>query len=133
MNQPARQLEIGTCGNTVIHIVQWDGVTAQAELSCACLFTHSLHSDGLHGGAADLNQALGGALTQLWSAGLPAKDGMQPMLLTKLPKSMAASMALVIGMGPPEKWTPHVSSTAVAIAAGSAIQHRVQSAAIAPS
>ena len=133
MDASPKELKLGQGRDTVIKIAVWDGVGAKTELSCACLFTHSLHADGLQGGAADLDRALDGALTRLWTKGIPAADSLQTLLMTKLPKSIAASSCLVVGLGKPEFWAARKSADAVAVSVNAAIQHKVASAAFAPS
>lgn len=40
----------------------WDGVFAEVDLYCGCIFTHEINHAEMKGGLADLNQAFGGKI-----------------------------------------------------------------------
>lgn len=114
-----------------LDIAVWDGLGANVDLSCACMFTHELEG-GPHGGLLHLDHALSGMLLRLRDEGVFQGAPMETLLISQPPEAIAARAVMVIGMGEPAAWTPAVTAAAVGMAVRAAMQLGVTSAAFAP-
>jgi hypothetical protein len=124
---------IGSWRGVAIEVAAWDGVAAEVDLSCACMFSHEVQGDAPKGGLAHLDEALGHAVTELRRDGYFHADEMETLLISRPPVGIAADRVLIIGLGAPSPWTPPVMGRAVAAAYRSAIQQQMGSVAFAPS
>jgi hypothetical protein len=124
---------IGSWRGVAIEVAAWDGVAAEVDLSCACMFSHEVRDRGPKGGLAHLDAALGHAVTDLRRDGYFHADEMETLLVGRPPAGIAAGRVLIVGLGAPSPWTPPVMGRAVAAAYRSAVQQQVGSVAFAPS
>ncbi|QNK01498.1 M17 family peptidase N-terminal domain-containing protein [Dyella telluris] len=124
---------IGSSHGVTIQVAAWDGVAAQAELSCACMFTHEVSSDGPQGGLKHLDDALGSRLVTMRREGSFTATRGSSLLIDHPPANISASAVLVLGLGSPDDWTPAVMGDAVAQAYLIASQRGFASVAFAPS
>lgn len=123
---------LGVWQGISLDIAAWDGVAANVELSCACMFTSELEG-GPRGGLLHLDNALSGLLMRLRNEGAFAGKPMETLLISRPPASITARAVLVIGMGEPSEWTLAVTASAAATAVRTAMLLGVASAAFAPS
>ena len=108
--------EVGTYRGVKIEIRMVDSVRAEVDLSAACLFTHQIDHKSLVGGLADLDNALGGRLSQVRADGAFRGLPMETLVIDKAPSTVKAPAILVVGMGEPEDWSADQSAAAVACA-----------------
>lgn len=123
---------VGTYRSVAIEVAAWDAVGAEVDLSCAGMFTHEVGGAPLVGGLLDLDRALGGRLQQLRAENVFRAQEMETLILKKLPSEIAADAILVIGMGDPERWTPHLMERATRVGVREAIRLGATTAGIAP-
>jgi len=126
------QQSLGYWQGVSLDIATLDGVTADVDLSFACMFARELES-GLRGGLLHLNNALSGMLTQMRDDGVYLGQPMETLLISRPPPTIAARTVMVIGMGEPAEWTAAVTAKAVETAIRAATQLGATSAAFAPS
>ncbi|WP_322023759.1 M17 family peptidase N-terminal domain-containing protein [Burkholderia sp. BCC1977] len=124
---------IGRWRDVSFEVAAWDGVGAQVDLSCGCMFAHEATGDGPTGGLRHLDIALSGALTGLRREGHFRAAPMETLLISHPPAGIAARTLLLVGLGDPASWTIERTADAVATAARTAMQQGVESAAFAPS
>lgn len=122
---------LGNRQGVSLEVAVMDGVTADVDLSFACMFTREL-GDGPHGGLLHLDNALSGALVRLRSEGVFRGEPMETLLISQPPAGIAARAVMVIGVGDPLVWSPEVTARAAATAIRAAVQLGVASAAFAP-
>nr|WP_174506709.1 M17 family peptidase N-terminal domain-containing protein [Acinetobacter sp. Marseille-Q1620] len=127
-----KRQSIGKYQDLHIEIITWDSVSAEVELSCACLFHHEVGRDYFIGGLADLDHALGGQLRQIREDGYFNADLYQTLLLDQPQTTLKAPNALLIGMGNPEDLSVEKIGNAVSIAFKTANQLGLESVAFAP-
>ena len=109
-------VDIGRYRGVMLAVGMVDAVRAEVDLSVACLFTHQIDEQPLAGGLANLDQALGGKLTQLRAEGTFRGWPLQTLLIDRTPDAVKAPALLVVGMGEPELWSAEASAAAVACA-----------------
>jgi hypothetical protein len=126
------QRTIGVLHGVSITVAAWDGAMAAVDLSFACMFERELTDAGPAGGLRHLDDALGGALTELRRAGYFRASPMETLLLSRLPATIVARAVMVVGLGDPSTWLPARTAEAAASAIRTAIQHGVASVAFAP-
>ena len=124
---------IGAYRSVELEVAAWDGAGADADLSVACLFSHEPPGTDLSGGALHLDTALGGALTRFRGEGRFKAGAGETMLLRPSPPRTVSPQLLIVGLGPPDRWTPAVSGAAAALAVDWAIALDLASLAFAPS
>lgn len=124
---------LGSWKGVSLEVAAMDGVTADVDLSFACMFSHELGDDGPHGGLLHLDKALSGALVRLRGEGAFRGELMETLLFNHLPAGITARAVMVIGVGDPSVWSPEVTARAAAAAVRAAVQLGVASAAFAPS
>nr|WP_175801842.1 M17 family peptidase N-terminal domain-containing protein [Burkholderia anthina] len=124
---------IGSWRDVSFEVAAWDGVGAQVDLSCGCMFAHEATADGPTGGLRHLDVALLGALTDLRREGHFLAAPMETLLIDLPPAGIAARTILLVGLGDPASWTIERTADAAATAARTAMHHGVESAAFAPS
>ncbi|RQZ42245.1 peptidase M17 [Burkholderia sp. Bp9090] len=124
---------IGRWREVSFEVAAWDGVGAQVDLSCGCMFAREATGDGPTGGLRHLDLALSGALTGLRREGRFLAAPMETLWISHPPAGIAARALLLVGLGDPASWTIERTADAVATAARTAIQQEVESAAFAPS
>ena len=129
----AEQRTIGVLHGVSITVAAWDGAMAAVDLSFACMFERELTDAGPAGGLRHLDDALGGALTELRRAGYFRANPMEMLLLSQLPATVVARAIMVVGLGDPATWSPALTAEAAASAVRAAIQLGIESAAFAPS
>jgi hypothetical protein len=129
----AEQRTIGVLHGVSITVAAWDGAMAAVDLSFACMFERELTDAGPAGGLRHLDDALGGALTELRRAGYFRASPLETLLLSRLPATVVARAVMVVGLGDPSTWSPALTAEAAATAVRAAIQQGVESAAFAPS
>lgn len=125
------QKTLGSWQQVSLDIAAWDGVAADVDLSCACMFTHELDG-GPRGGLLHLDHALSGMLLRLREEGVFRGAAMETLLISQPPEAIAARAVMVIGMGEPSAWKPAVTAAAAGMAVRAAMQLGVASAAFAP-
>ncbi|MBR8210642.1 peptidase M17 [Burkholderia cenocepacia] len=123
---------IGSWRDVSFEVDAWDGVGAQVDLSCGCMFTYEA-GGGPTGGLRHLDVTLSGALTGLRREGFFSAAPMETLLISRPPEGIAAAALLLVGLGDPASWTIETTADAAATAARTAIQHGSKSAAFAPS
>ncbi len=128
-----KQFLIGQYKNLNINIVTWDGVTAEVDLSCGCLFDHEVGHVPVQGGLADLNQTLNGKLLQIREEKLFTAVRFETLLFDQAQPNIQSEKLLLIGMGNPEDWSTADTAKAVQIAFRTAQQLGAKSVAFAPS
>ncbi len=128
-----KQFLIGQYKNLNINIVTWDGVTAEVDLSCGCLFDHEVDHAPVQGGLADLNQTLNGKLLQIREEKLFTAVRFETLLFDQAQPNIQSEKLLLIGMGNPEDWSTADTAKAVQVAFRTAQQLGVKSVAFAPS
>ncbi|MBJ9985603.1 peptidase M17 [Acinetobacter sp. S40] len=116
MTQDIKRKTIGTYKKLKIEIVTWDGVTAEVDLSCGCLFHHEINGMTMQGGLADLDHALDGKIHTIRDKNLFDATRFDHLLLNQSQTSIYAPQVLLIGMGDPEEWTLEHTAKAVQIA-----------------
>ena len=129
----ARTLPIGSYRTVQLEVAVWDGVTAEVDLSVACLFEREPDGVKLGGGARHLDEALGGALTRLRRQGRFRARVAQTLVVRPAPGRVSAPRILVVGLGNPSIWCPDISGRASAAATDWAIRTGAHSVAFAPS
>lgn len=122
---------IGFSHGVSVEVAVRDAVTAEVDLSCACMFSHEV-GEGPTGGLAHLDATLGHAATLLRREGHFAAAEGETLLIPRPPSGIAARQVLLIGLGAPEVWTPQVMARAVATAVGFAGALKASSVAFAP-
>jgi Cytosol aminopeptidase family, N-terminal domain len=128
---PARQIGIGAYRGVTLNVAVWDAVGAEVELSCAGMFAREA-GPALVGGLLHLDTAIGGALLRLRNDGAFRGDEMETLLLSLLPRPIRAKSLLVIGLGDPATWRPHIMERATRCAVSEAMRLGFSSAGIAP-
>ncbi|HKT63956.1 MAG TPA: M17 family peptidase N-terminal domain-containing protein [Burkholderia sp.] len=124
---------IGSRRDVSFEVAAWDGVGAQVDLSCGCMFAREATGDGPTGGLRHLDAALSGALTGLRREGRFSAAPMETLLISRVPAGISARTVLLVGLGDPASWTIETTAQAAATAARTAMQQGVESAAFAPS
>jgi len=124
---------IGSWRDISFEVAAWDGVGADVDLSCGCMFAHEATGDGPTGGLLHLDTALSGALTGLRRDGYFRAGPMETLLVSRPPAGIAARALLLVGLGDPADWTVETTAQAAATAARTAMQQGVRSVAFAPS
>ncbi|MET3710756.1 hypothetical protein ABIC65_001458 [Sphingomonas trueperi] len=124
---------VGTLHGVAIEVAAWDGSAAEADLSCACMFTEELGGGPPVGGLAHLDAALGGALVRLRADGIFAAEIGETLFLDQPPPTVTARALLILGMGTPVGWHAQELTAAVRRAVTIALGLGVGSAALAPS
>ncbi|WP_445143390.1 M17 family peptidase N-terminal domain-containing protein [Dyella sp. Tek66A03] len=127
------QRTIGVFHDVSIAVAAWDGAGAAVDLSFACMFEREITGTGPTGGLRHLDDALGGALTELRRAGYFRANPMETLLVSRPPAPVVARAVMVVGLGDPSVWSPAVTAAAAATAARAAVQQKALSAAFAPS
>jgi hypothetical protein len=128
----SRQI-IGSWRDVSFEVAAWDGVGAEVDLSCGCMFEREAAGEGPTGGLSHLDHALSGALTGLRRDGHFLAAPMETLLISRPPAGIEAGRVLLIGLGDPASWTIDVTANAVATAARTAMQQGLRSVAFAPS
>lgn len=128
-----KQFLIGQYKKLNLNIVTWDGVTAEVDLSCGCLFEHEVDHAPVQGGLADLNQTLNGKLLQIRQQKLFQAVRYETILFDQPQPNIQSEKVLLIGMGSPEDWSTADTAKAVQIAFRTAQQLGLESVAFAPS
>lgn len=123
----------GERGGVTLHVVAWDGVAADVDLSCACMFTREAGNNCPQGGLAHLDSALDNRLTQWRSEGLFQAEHGDTIFLDRPPARITARSVMVIGLGDPDRWSPAATAGAVHLAFSAAGLHHATSVAFAPS
>jgi hypothetical protein len=126
------RLPIGTFDGIVFDVVAWGPAHAAVDFSVACMFEHEL-GGGMAGGLLALDQALGGQLARLRTAGAFRAQPMETLLVTSPPPSVTARAVLVIGMGDPALLDGDLLRRACRVAMREAIRFGATSMAFAPS
>jgi hypothetical protein len=129
---PRRHL-IGRAHGVEFDVVVWDGAHADVAFSVACMFKREPPGAVIHGGLLHLDQALGGALTELRSRGDFRAEEMETLLVTTPPVTVRAGQLLIIGLGDPKSFSAGVLERAIRVAMREAIRAGAPSAAFAPS
>ncbi|VWC71043.1 peptidase M17 [Burkholderia lata] len=124
---------IGSWRDVSFEVAAWDGVGAQVDLSCGCMFTREAAGEGPTGGLRHLDLVLSGALTGLRREGHFPAAPMETLLISRPPAGIEAARVLLVGLGDPASWTIEVTAEAAATAARTAMQQGLQSVAFAPS
>lgn len=124
---------IGSWRDVSFEVAAWDGVGAQVDLSCGCMFSREATGGGPAGGLRHLDLVLSGALTGLRREGHFLAAPMETLLISCPPAGIEAGRVLLIGLGDPASWTIDVTAAAAATAARTVMQQGLQSAAFAPS
>lgn len=127
------RLPIGTSDGVVFDVVAWGPAQAAVDVSVACMFEHEMGGAGMAGGLLALDQALGGQLARLRTAGAFRAQPMETLLVTTPPAGIAARAVLVIGLGDPAALDGEVLRRATRVAMREAIRHGATSMAFAPS
>jgi hypothetical protein len=107
---------IGNLQGVAIEVAGWDGVGADVDLSCACMFTHEMPGKVMAGGLLHLDAALGGALSNLRAEGAFSAQVGTTIVFDRPPATVRPQALLVLGLGAPEAWTPLVMGHAVELA-----------------
>ncbi len=128
-----KQFFIGQYHDLNLNIVTWDGVTAEVDLSCGCLFDHEVDYAPIQGGLADLNQTLNGKLLHIREQKLFQAVRFETLLFDQTQPNIQSEKVLLIGMGNPEDWGAADTAKAVQIAFRTAQQLGLESVAFAPS
>lgn len=128
-----KQFLIGQYKKLNLNIVTWDGVTAEVDLSCGCLFDHEVDHAPIQGGLEDLNQTLNGKLLQIRQQKLFQAVRYETILFDQAQPNIQSEKVLLIGMGNPEDWSTADTAKAVQIAFRTAQQLGLESVAFAPS
>ena len=126
------RLPIGTFDGVDFDVVAWGPAHADVDFSVACMFGHEL-GGGMAGGLLALDQALGGQLARLRTAGAFRAQPMETLLVTKPPPGVTARAVLVIGMGDPAALDGDLLRRACRVAMREAIRFGAASMAFAPS
>ncbi|BBA38741.1 MULTISPECIES: M17 family peptidase N-terminal domain-containing protein [Burkholderia] len=124
---------IGSWRDVTFEVAAWDGVGAQVDLSCGCMFAREAAGEGPTGGLRHLDLALSGALTGLRREGYFLAAPMETLLISRPPAGIEAGSLLLVGLGEPASWTIAVTANAAATAARTAMQQGARSVAFAPS
>ncbi|MBN3822648.1 peptidase M17 [Burkholderia sp. Ac-20384] len=124
---------IGSWRDVSFEVAAWDGVGAEVDLSCGCMFAREAADGGPTGGLRHLDLVLSGALTGLRREGHFLAAPMETLLISRPPAGIEAGRVLLVGLGDPASWTIDVTAAAAATAARTAMQQGLQSAAFAPS
>ncbi|MBW8899994.1 MAG: peptidase M17 [Massilia sp.] len=127
------RLPIGSADGVVFDVVAWGPAHADADFSVACMFEHELGHAGIAGGLLALDQALGGQLTRLRTAGAFRAQPMETLLVTSPPPGVVPRAVLVIGLGDPAVLDGDMLRRATRVAMREAIRFRAHSMAFAPS
>jgi hypothetical protein len=126
-------LPIGIIDGVVFDVVAWGPAQADVDLSVACMFEHELGQAGIAGGLLALDQALGGQLTRLRTAGAFRAQPMETLLVTSPPPGMVPRAVLVVGLGDPAVLDGDMLRRATRVAMREAIRFGARSMAFAPS
>jgi len=126
------RLPIGTADGVVFDVVAWGPSHADVDVSVACMFEHEMNG-GMAGGLLALDQALGGQLARLRSAGAFRAQPLETLLITSPPPAVVPRAVLVIGMGDPALLDGEMLRRACRVALREAIRHGAVSMAFAPS
>lgn len=124
---------IGVWHGVRIDIAPRDAVSAEVAVAIAGIFTREIGRGKPGGGLANLDAALGGAITRLRSDGIFAAEPGEVLTLSAPARPIHADTVLAIGLGDPEAWTPATMRHAVATAVRETIRLDAVSAAFAPS
>lgn len=127
------QRTIGVLHGVSIDVAAWDGAKAAVDLSFACMFERELTGNGPTGGLRHLDDALGGALTELRRAGYFQAKPMETLLINRPPATIVAKAIMLVGLGDPSTWSPALTAEAAVTALRATIQQDARSAAFAPS
>jgi hypothetical protein len=127
------RLPIGSADGVVFDVVAWGPAQAKVDLSIACMFEHELDNAGMSGGLLALDQALGGQLGHLRTAGAFRAQALETLLITSPPSGMAPRAVLVIGLGDPARLDGELLRRATRVAMREAIRFGAASMAFAPS
>jgi len=126
------RLPIGTADGVVFDVVAWGPSHADVDVSVACMFEHEMNG-GMAGGLLALDQALGGQLARLRSAGAFRAQPLETLLITSPPPAVVPRAVLVIGMGDPALLDGEMLRRACRVALREAVRHGAVSMAFAPS
>jgi hypothetical protein len=126
------RLPIGTADGVVFDVVAWGPSHADVDVSVACMFEHEMNG-GMAGGLLALDQALGGQLARLRSAGAFRAQPLETLLITSPPPAVVPRAVLVIGMGDPALLDGEALRRACRVALREAVRHGAVSMAFAPS
>lgn len=126
------RLPIGTADGVVFDVVAWGPSHADVDVSVACMFEHEMNG-GMAGGLLALDQALGGQLARLRSAGAFRAQALETLLITSPPPAVVPRAVLVIGMGDPALLDGEMLRRACRVALREALRHGAVSMAFAPS
>ena len=109
--------DIGRYRGVMLEVGMVDAVRAEVDLSVACLFTHQIDGQALVGGLANLDQALGGKLTQLRAEGAFRGLPLQTLLIDRTPVDPQGRprMVLSAAKGAPSIRLLHSDGTAQAV------------------
>lgn len=127
------RLPIGTIDGVVFDVVAWGPAQAAVDFSVACMFEHEAGGAALAGGLLALDQALGGRLARLRSAGAFRAQPMETLLVTQPPAGVRARAVLVVGLGDPAALDGDVLRRATRVALREAVRYGAVSMAFAPS
>ncbi|MVW59829.1 peptidase M17 [Massilia sp. NEAU-DD11] len=126
------RLPIGTADGVQFDVVAWGPSHADVDVSVACMFEHEMNG-GMAGGLLELDQALGGQLARLRSAGAFRAQPLETLLITSPPPAVVPRAVLVIGMGDPALLDGEMLRRACRVALREAVRHGAVSMAFAPS
>jgi hypothetical protein len=126
------RLPIGTADGVVFDVVAWGPSHVDVDVSVACMFEHEMNG-GMAGGLLALDQALGGQLARLRSAGAFRAQPLETLLITSPPPAVVPRAVLVIGMGDPALLDGEMLRRACRVALREAVRHGAVSMAFAPS
>ncbi|KQY15734.1 hypothetical protein ASD28_22985 [Massilia sp. Root133] len=126
------RLPIGTADGVQFDVVAWGPSHADVDVSVACMFEHEMNG-GMAGGLLALDQALGGQLARLRSAGAFRAQPLETLLITSPPPAVVPRAVLVIGMGDPALLDGEMLRRACRVALREAVRHGAVSMAFAPS
>ena len=124
---------IGTWRGVRIDVAPRDAVSVEVKVASAGVFTHEIGRARPAGGLANLDAALGGAITRLRADGIFCADMGDVLTLSAPARPIHATTVLAIGLGDPAAWTLATMRQAVATAARETIRIEATSAAFAPS
>lgn len=127
------QAQIGSWRGVQLGLAVWDAAKADVDVSFACMFAHELAGEGPAGGLRHLDDALGGALTNLRREGRFRAEPLDMLRINGPPTAIAAGAIILLGLGDPAAWTPALTGRAAATAIQVASLQGAKSAAFAPS